>query len=862
MIIPFDKVDSGDRELVGGKAWNLALMTKASLAVPAGWVIKATAFTAFLAQNGIRIDDWQQRIIATPEAQLEDILAPMRTEIISKKLAPDFISEAWDIVCELKSSNYTAVALRSSGNFEDAANASFAGQFETLLNIKTKEELAAGIKSCWAALFHERVVTYCLRQGIPFAKLKLALVIQGLIPADCAGVAFTVDPLKGNDKCIIIESLKGLGEALVQGVVTPDTYHYDWYKEEAVLFSKGEQARGLFPAENGGIEWRETDKTPSLEPTQVAVLATLALQVQEIYGTPQDIEWALYQGQFYLLQSRPITSIRVQTDQDWTNADFKDGGVSSTITTPYMWSLYKSVFDTTMPTFLRRSHIYPDYEPASWSDSFMGTPYWNLGAVKNGAMNIPGFIERQFDEGLGIEPHYEGNGHTTAFTPLSLIRGLRILWSTNQSIKKRPAKCKTAIALTEQIVADYYQLDLRGLSDEELLNYYRDILRIHYPTIECAYFYTIYDNSNATTFFQEALEKYNDKHAEKLNGLKLISGLRDLSHMRPINELWAIRDQIVASPEAQAFYEQIDIAQLEKLVLEKAEFPFAELLRTYLSKHQHKSARELDILVPHWLEEPKQVLHSLLNFIHNERVQSPLVVNEKQHEHYEEELTKIRSQSLRKKLAVHRKMLWWREEMRDCSTKMYHIIRQVALEAGRRLQGQGIINDPEDIFFLTYEESLQLCSGEHTSELQQLITKNRRFYKCFRNYQPPNEIWSSQAKHSQVSSIQSAHELSGIPCSNGVVTGEVSVIKSIFEIDDLKPQSILVTRFTDPAWTSSFPMISGLITETGGMLSHGAVVSREYGIPAILAVKGATTVLKSGMVVEINGDTGTIKVIE
>lgn len=852
-------------DLVGGKAWNLISMYQAGLPVPPGGVILSDVYLQFLHEHqrilGPKLDSLYADSLSDQE--LAQRAAHLQEIIVLLPLPEQLLATVMPFLKELQNAGYDSVSVRSSGNLEDTAESSFAGQYDTVLHVRTTEEMEAAILTCWASAFGERVLLYCRERKLDHRKVALSLVVQALVPAEASGVTFTVDPLTGRDSHMTIEAVRGLGEALVQGVVNPDTYRYDWYAGEMVSRVAGDQTKGIFPdPQNGLTSWREIPPVEwVLTEAEIKALSEIALQVQVHYGTPQDIEWARFNKQFYLLQARPITHITFETPYLWTNADFKDGGIASTITTPFMWSLYEHIFGTSMPSFLRSVHIHPPYVPAKWVDWFLGYPYWNLSAVKDGAKFIPGFVERDFDRDLGIEPDYEGPGHKTGINPVSLFRGIRILLAINRSTKNRPEACLQQIAHMQRLIADFEKLDLQTLSDEELWNYAHQMITQEYVQMETAYFFTIYDNSNATTLFHEALEKYNRKAKTPVSKLKLIAGLQDLSHMRPMYDLWQIREAIGQHPEAAAFFQETSLEELVQKYQHNEAYPFSEELKAYLQTHRHHSQRELDILVPHWGEEPVHVFRSLRDLLALKETQDPKEQNSRQFTQFENELVQIRSKSLRKSLTRHRSMLWWREEMRDYSTQMYYMIRIITQELGQRLVHKGFIREGNDLYFLKFPELLEFAAGKQTAYYQDRIAKNQLLYQCYRNFDKPNEIWPRKRRFTRPIEAQDGL-YTGIACASGLITAEVAVIEDIYAVNQLKEGQILVTAYTDPAWTPVFSRISGLITETGGMLSHGAVVSREYGVPAVLAVKGITQQLRSGMVVELDGDNGTVRVVE
>ena len=870
MLYPFNDITDELMEMAGAKAANLCRMTREGFSVPPGAVLSPEAFDRFIETHSDLMKPLIRLLETAPNEEAVHVASAALFEHIPRLTLPKgLLDQVDEYRKELASRGYPAIAVRSSGNLEDTPDASFAGQYETLLNVKTRDQLQKAVLACWASAFNDRVVTYCLRHRYSPADIRLSVVLQAMVPAEASGVAFTVDPMKGSDTVMLIEAVQGLGEALVQGIINPDKYLYDWYKGEILEHRSGGQNSGMFPQAGGDVDWEPvTDPSPAISELELLELGGILLRLQSHFGYPLDIEWAHHLGKFYLLQARPITAIKFDTDQDWTNADCKDGGISSTIATPYMWSLYRMIFSTTMPNFLRQVHIYPDYEPELWATWYLGYPYWNLSAVKNGAKKIPGFVERTFDQDLGIEPDYQGEGHKTKFTPVSLFRGIKILLATNKSIKEREAGCKALLTRAAAVFEQYEASDWKVTGNQEFMEIFREALEKHYLDIESFYFYTIYDNSNATTFYHESLEKYNRKAKVKIQPLKLIGGLEKLSHMRPVYALWELRTAILKDEKAREYFEQQTIARIVNDYQHHKPFPFSDELRAYLTDYPHHSLRELDILVPHWEEDPSQVIDSLKNLLGQEEAQSPALQNEAQRAQYQAEKAKIKSKGLLKKLEIHRNLLWWREEMRDQSTRMYYWLRKLGLEAGARLVKKGTLVTPEDYFFLEFKEALDLFDAalvnpdpEKEKYWQEKIRKNKVYFRCFRNWQKPNEIWAGERRQVEVKPGD-PNVLTGIGCSSGYKVATVSVIKDIFEVDQLKEGTVLVTRFTDPAWTPVFARISGLITETGGMLSHGAVVSREYGIPAVLAVKGATSRLKNGMQVEINGDQGVIKILK
>ncbi len=765
-----------------------------------------------------------------------------------------------DILHQLQASGYVSVAIRSSANKEDSLGHSFAGQFESYLNIRHVDDAVVAIKKCWASLYGEKVLAYCRNKHLPHADIKLSVIIQGMVDSASSGVVFTANPLTGKDTQMVIEAVKGLGEALVQGSVMPDMYASDWYQNKIEIKRSGEQHQYLQYANLGsGLEWKQLQaEEPVLNESQISALTSECLKVQAYYGQPLDIEWAFANGNFFILQARPLTSIQFDTENDWTNADLKDGGISSSITTPMMYSLYEFIFESTMPAYFKELHIFPKKPFKKWFSSWFGYSYWNMEAAKEGAKQIPGFIERNFDRSLGIEPDYEGKGHVTRFTPASILRGIRILLATNNSIRQRESVCRQTIVNIDVYFKELDAMEQQQMDTGALLKQFDDMVRNKYLLMEGMYFYTIYDNSNAATFCQEAVDKLNKKSSKKIQYLNLVAGLSNLSHLRPSYELWELSRKLRKDQNAVTYYTQHTVDDISRQVLSDLDFPFKAEVWQFIQKYAHHSLRELDLTVPNWDEDPAQAIDMLKAFLKMEDDMSPLEHNKKQVDIFHKELSGIKNKGLHKKVETHRQLLWWREEMRDHSSRFYARLRKILLLIGQRLQAEGKFSQADDVFFLEFGQLLKM----ETFNYKDIIKKNRMFHQSFRHFNKPNEILRKQGGSINKQELDVNGLYHGIAGSGGIISGRAVNIESIYEADSINEGDILVTKFTDPAWTPYFSRIAGLVTETGGMLSHGAVVSREYGNPAVLAVKQACAIIRSGDIIEVDGYAGTVKMIK
>ncbi|MCL2301349.1 MAG: PEP-utilizing enzyme [Firmicutes bacterium] len=686
-------------------------------------------------------------------------------------------------------------AVRSSGTSEDLAGSSFAGQYDSYLNVRGIADLRAAIEKCAQSIHNDRVTAYAKRNGIDIATSKMAVIVQRMVQAQKAGVAFSIDCVNGQDKEIIIEAVSGLGEQLVSGHANPDYYSYNWFEEKLTSY-------------NGGV----------LTKADVQKLAAIVLEIQVYYGFPVDVEWAITGGDIYILQSRPITTINYKAIKgEWTTADFRDGGVSVKVCKPLMASLYGLCFDASVLESFQKVKL-ASKNVKSMYDVFFARPYWNWSVVKAGFAKLPGFVERKVDEDMGLAPSYEGDGMITSKTPKTMCNALDSMLSIQMHLRqmKRTTDKKRKRYLDR--LAEIDKLELSDKTADELYQIWRDFIENDYIMIECGYFRYIICTMLLSSDFKDKMRKY----LPEAGMIQLMGGLSDVSHMRPIYEMWKLSRQ-----------ESYNDAQ------------FLE----FLAKYKYHSKHELDISYENWDESPETISAQIADFALLDDSQNPELLSLAQRKKYRETFEKL-PKKLQKQVKRFRYFLWWRDELKDVSTKTYYYVRRFTLALGRALEKNGTLEAADDIFFLSATEIAQ------NKNLKEAVAKNKRYYQSFLNFSNPNELGCRYAQ--RLETITGTQILKGVPCSGKTTTGTARVVKDIHDIHRLKAGDILVTNYTDPAWTAVFSKLSGVITETGGFLSHAAVVSREYGLPCILVVKNATSVIHDGDEITMNCETGEI----
>ncbi len=635
------------------------------------------------------------------------------------------------------------VAVRSSATVEDGAASSFAGQFESHLDLATVEEVEDAVRSVRDSVHAPSVLEYCRKNGIDPSTIRMGVIVQKMIRPELAGVAFGVHPVTGAEE-VVVEACAGLADELLQG-------------------------RGIaLPTGHPLLERHRSE----IERTVRAI--------QRHFGAPQDVEFAIENGTLYVLQARPITRIHFAPEiGEWTNADFRDGGVSSAVCTPLMWSLYDTIWEEAFKGFLREIRLLDGDFLAG--RMFFGRPYWNLGETKKCLARLPGFVEREFDKDLSVDVRYEGDGIRTPLSLKTLLRAIPTVLAIGRIFREQ---------------GSFDRRFLNGGFEELHARDFRTLLEHDYRIVETNYFRTIYCASLAKLDF---LDSFPDA-----DYTKLVTALPPMSHLEPVR---ALREGATAD----------------------------ELVRRF----PYRGRRELDLSAPRWDEDREWV---------EEMVRTAGSVGGDPRPAYEAARAQYRSglpwwkrRKFDRKLDRLREFVWLREEMRDRSSRMYWRIRKAVLEIARE-RGLG-----EDIFFMTWREIL--------SDDRSNVERAREVYETYRHFRAPNEIGSRYA----YAPTKAAGSLRGIGASPGRAEGTARVAHAVEETARIEKGAILVCPFTDPGWTPVLDRVSAVVTETGGLLSHAAVICREYGIPAVLNVPQATTRLRDGVRVVVDGNQGTVE---
>ena len=729
------------------------------------------------------------------------------------------------------------VAVRSSGQLEDLGDLSFAGLYETYLDVNSRDELLGAISKCFESTQGERVEKYLEKADIKKTSDELyksfSVLVQKMIIPKTAGVAFSIDPMTGIEEHLYAECCHGVGEKLVSGEVTPNRYTYNHYSKEI-------------------IESDIHDDLAKLSDKNIHELSILCRKIQAFYGRPQDLEWAIdHSDQLWLLQARPITKLAWRKDHgELTNADLKDGGISSAVCTPLMFSLYQKCMNVSMPEYFKSIKLWKDEINPQCLYYFYGRGYWSAGNVKLMLKDIPGYNEKSFDEDLGIMKDYGSDGpEKTGLSLKSILKALPVVLSLEREFKNCFKDSSSYLNEFRAKEANYLEevYNLHNTSDDELLLGFDKMIHDFFIPTETAYYRVIYNNSNLQTTFKEFLEKIEHRVKDKINTIHLFTGIDGISHLEIQKDLKELHEAL----ENEGHEEDLKSAKVEKA------------LKKFLARHYHHGDRELDITVPRWGEVPDRVIELAKNYNHvstptdllyREELQRIMTLLDKSF------LGKFSKKKCQQKTDFVRSYLKLREGMRELSTCSYYIVRLYILEIQRRWLKSSETYHENDIFFYTLDELIALTRNEtKLSDYSNDISYRKLTYEGFKHFESPNDFgFGMKQSQSQIETIDGEIILRGIACSPGEYEGVALVAKSLEDIHMVDDQSILITKFTDPGWTPTLGRVKGVVTEVGGILSHAAVISREYGIPAILNIPGITDKIKNNQKIYINGDEGIV----
>ena len=852
-ILEFDTQEA-TLERVGGKGKSLSEMIRADLPVPGGFHITTTNYKDFVSLHAI--DQYILQEATKTDSKIEasekikklfranELPVPMKNEI----------REAYSALGE-----NPAVAVRSSANAEDLPEMSFAGQQDTYLNIIGEEDLYRAIRDCWASLWTPRAISYRDRMGIAHEEVAMAVVVQLMVTADVSGILFTANPTTGDRNEIIANASFGLGEAIVSGQVTPDTYIFDrnLYEMKEILLGSKEQM--IVSDGEDGVLVQEVPKIkrdlPALNEEQLTDLVDLALKSEHHFGeVPQDIEWALKDDVLYLLQSRPITNL---PPAPLKNLKWEPPSPGATL---LRRQIVENMPEPLSPLF---DELYLEIalqEGMNRSLARSGSPY-KIEDMTNGNVHVTvngyAYQRRDFKPVEGVDPkvlrNYDIKGQTEWWTKLSGF------WQNEWLPEYKSA------------IQEYEKIDLALATDEELFNGIRDLAN------EDGYYWEesskVFATAKVTDEQLQAFLKSAAPNHNFTSGM-FLSGFHSRT-MQAQMDIWEIAKLIQGD---DALMEIVSLTPAPRLLETLRHHPMAtsviEAINKYNDTYGHQ-IYSLDFAEPTAAEDTLPIMVALKSQVQDKNY-DPLVQQTEVNRKRKAAMREIREVLSEQQLWQFRWHLWkaryfypFREEVVFWLGGAWPVLRGMANELGKRMVKIGTFNSPDDIYFLRSESIDKAIEaravGNSVPELARVAAEARELREARKRIHPPGAIPIDQhdnAAATQKLNSPTSNQMIGFAVSPGRIEGEVSVIMSPSDFDNMKPNTILVCPMTTPAWTQLFSHAVALVTDIGSILAHGSIVAREFGIPAVLGLGNVTQRLKSGQRILVDGDAGTIEILD
>ena len=857
LVLRLGEAGDNRRSLVGGKAFNLGKLIAAGLPVPRGFCVTTTAFDHFLASCPRRTE--LSNLLAQCSGDEIGRIAELSREVRSclgedhvPEVVKDAVLSAWR-----EPGGERSFAVRSSATVEDAAGMSFAGQFESILNVRGADALLAAIKTCWLSLFSERALVYLARQRVPAEKVKMAVLVQEMVEAGHAGVVFTADPLTGATDRFVVEYVSGLGEGLVQGTIQPGR-----------MVVEKQTGRVLASPEN------ELLSSATLEN-----LCDLAHQTERLFGSPQDIEWAQRDNSVYLLQSRPITTkapARTWEDrQVWTNVN--TGEVMPDVMTPMTWSMIQSLLGVVGSIFrlvgvnIRRASLV--------GDLVAGRLYFNantsLAAVKPFSFlhkELPDFsrtlggdlVEAYRQAPLSLPP--EDLPDLGFRWPKYILSLPRIFYDLITHLSRRRG-CAWLARFKKQ-TDELDRLDLGAMSTPELTRLCGQYIREVFKDADILY---LLAQGAALPVFQKACR---DWLGEPGLTLRLFAALGGMPVAEAGLALWRLAALAHADRDTKDVVSSENNWPEVRVRLCRTEHgrKFLAAWDTFMTEHGHHCRGELELFNARWCETPDYILGLVRGYLRSMGRSDPLENQRRLAEEREHLAVQCRarlkhpikrwifSHSLRRA----QELIVFREQLKNLGVRRFAFVRRVLLVLGQRLHEQGSLSCRDDIFFLDVSELEPAATGNASFDWRERIKSRRPEYEKNLKLHPPRVVngrFDPNAPGWPVANAD-AKFLEGIPVSPGIVTGPARVILRTDDHEQVLSGEILIAPFTDPAWSPYFITAAGLVVEQGGILSHGSIVAREYGLPAVTNVASATRVIRTGDLVQVDGNRGCVSVLK
>ncbi len=863
-VLGFHEVDRTQVAVVGGKGAQLGELSRIDgIRVPDGFCVTTDAFRGFLALVP-SIDARLDRLSGVKPSDRETIRVmsgEIRRAIEGTAIPDDLAAAITRPVTRL--GERSAYAVRSSATAEDLPGASFAGQQDSYLNIVGMAVILEHVILCWASLFTERAVTYRFRSGFDHRKVQMAVVVQRMVFPQAAGVLFTADPVTSSRRVASVEASFGLGEGLVSGLVNADTFTVR--DGEVVSKAVATKQRAIHASPVSGTQQRaiapERQQQPALTDAQVVRVVQLGGRIEAHFGHPQDIEWCLADGDFWIVQSRPITTLFPipEAADDVPHVYISVG--HQQMMTDAMKPLGLSMWQHTTPRPMAEAggRLFVDVARLLASPTSRAALIAGFGKsdplIGDALQTVAdrGFVAPLPDDGSALPPGLAPSAPLDADPQLVQ----ELIAQTQRSIgaMTRAIVTKTGPALLDFILDDLEQgkRDLfkpRGL-------------RVIMVGMDAA--------------------GWLNKHLEEWLGERNAADVLTQSVPHNVTSemglaLMDVADVVRPHKDLVAFLEQVeadgldDDLFLDALTALPGGAAARDALERFLERYGMRCVGEIDVTRARWTERPTTLIPTILTnvrtFAHGEAERRFEQGRQQALAKRDEVLKRLRTLPDGERKAEEtaqmidrvRTFAGYREHPKYRMVCRYFIYKQVLLAEADRLVGAGAIDDREDVFFLRLEELADVVRG--TPVDPELLRERKDAFREHKTLTPPRVMTSDGEVITGTYHRDNLPDgaLAGLAVSAGTVEGRARVVLDIAQAD-LEPGDIVVTAYTDPSWTPLFLAIRGLVTEVGGLMTHGAVIAREYGLPAVVGVEQATSLIRDGEWIRLHGTEGYVEIL-
>ncbi|WP_329224528.1 rifamycin-inactivating phosphotransferase [Streptomyces canus] len=859
-VLDLQEIDESQIAVVGGKGAHLGALSRIEgIRVPAGFCVTTDAFRRVVAHTPLIDDQLEQlsRVHADDQEAIRTLSAEIRRTIEEIAVPGDLAAAITRALA--RSGEQAAYAVRSSATAEDLPTASFAGQQDTYLNVVGPTAILRHISRCWASLFTERAVIYRRRNGIDHRTVHMAVVVQQMVFPQAAGILFTADPVMGDRTVATVDAGFGLGEALVSGLVNPDVFKVRHGEVVARTISAKQRAVHALPSggtQEVGIDSQRQEE-PSLTDAQAVRLVQLGRRIEAHFGRPQDIEWCLVDDGFHIVQSRPITTLfPVPESGDQENHVYVSVGHQQMMTDAMkplglsMWRLTAMV-----PMHEAGGRLFVDVtrrlaSPASRAGllDLMGKGDPLVRDALETVLDREDFVPSLPDAPPGRPP--AASPPAPIETDPAVVTGLIERSQASVAALRRDARTKTGPALFDFLL-EAFEEHRRVLGDPLNLQ-------------------VIMAGMEATWWLNEKLEEWlGEKNAADTLTLSAPGNVTSEMGLALLD----VGDAIRPHPEVVEFLEGVeDDGFLDELAKLPGGAEARDAIEAYLDRYGMRCVGEIDITRPRWRERPSTLVPVILDNVRNfEQGAAQRRFEQGRQKAQQKELEVLshlrtlpdgarKADETKDMIERVRTFIGYREYPKYGIISRYFVYKQALLAEAERLVQAGVLAEQEDVFYLTFQEFHDVVRSKQVDD--QLVQQRKDAFRSYQALTPPRVLTSDGEALSGAYRRDDvpAGALVGLPVSTGTIEGRARVILDIGEAD-LEEGDILVTTFTDPSWSPLFVGIAGLVTEVGGLMTHGAVIAREYGLPAVVGVEQATRRIRDGQRIRVHGTDGYVEIL-